>query len=120
MTEQKKCLCLRNSHSFVCSISRTFFLPSNYMLHHFLKHSYITLNQYVLSIYTYNKIVCMCVCECALLQENGITYSYQISYEDSRTPEYVHLRLRFSILFLFFLFFIIFLNFLTIFCRIFV
>ena len=48
-----------------------------------------------LSIYTYNKIVCTCVCECALLQENCTTYNYQISYEDSKTPEYVHLRLGF-------------------------
>ena len=71
-----------------------------------------------LSIYLYlNKIVCMCVCvgvcECAMLQENGTTYSYQISYEDSRTPEYVHLKLGFSIFFFFqffnnFLFFLYF------------
>ena len=44
-----------------------------------------------LFIYTYNKIgcVCVCVCECALLRENGSTYSYQISYEDSRIFECV-------------------------------
>ena len=39
--------------------------------------------------------MCRCVSECTLLWENSATWSYQISYEDSKTPECVHVRLRF-------------------------
>ena len=46
----------------------------------------------------------VCVCECALLQKKSTMHSYQISYEDTRTPEYVHLRHGFSHILKFLLF----------------
>ena len=39
--------------------------------------------------------LCLCVCEYVLWRENITTYSCQILYEDSKTPECVHLRHRF-------------------------
>ena len=42
--------------------------------------------------------------ECALLRGSGTTQIYQISYEDSKTLEYVHLSFGFSSFFISFIF----------------
>ena len=46
-----------------------------------------------------------CVYVCELMPENGTTQSYQISYEDSKIHECVHLRFGFSNFLLVFIFF---------------
>ena len=47
-------------------------------------------------IYVYNKRTYVSVSECAPFRENDIMQSYQISSEDSKTPEYMYLGFGFS------------------------
>ena len=47
-------------------------------------------------IYMHITNECVDAFMCALLRENGSTYSYRISYENSKTPECMHLGFEFS------------------------